>query len=50
VPTIGGVAVGTVIPVGGTVDATVQVDLALAAGNDCQGDIFQVVLDIDVTS
>jgi predicted ribosomally synthesized peptide with SipW-like signal peptide len=50
VPGIAGVLVGDVIAVGAFVDATVSVQLVAAAGNDCQGDTYTAVLDVDVTS
>jgi predicted ribosomally synthesized peptide with SipW-like signal peptide len=50
VPSITGVLVGDVIGVGAVLDTTVEVDFSALAGNDCQGDVFTVVLDIDVTS
>jgi predicted ribosomally synthesized peptide with SipW-like signal peptide len=49
VPSINGVLVGDVVAAGGVVDTTVRVDMAAGAGNDCQNDIFTVVLDVDVT-
>jgi predicted ribosomally synthesized peptide with SipW-like signal peptide len=46
-----GVTAGvTTIAPGAFVDATVTVSLALAADNDCQGDVYSVSLAIGVTS
>jgi predicted ribosomally synthesized peptide with SipW-like signal peptide len=50
IPSIAGVLVGDTIPAGAFVDATVSVQLLAAADNDCQGDTFTAVLDVDVTS
>jgi predicted ribosomally synthesized peptide with SipW-like signal peptide len=50
VPSITGIAVGDVIPVAGIDDATLRVDLVAAAGNPCQGDTFNLVLIVGVSS
>lgn len=50
IPSITGVAVGDVIAPGTFVDTTVTVNFDADADNDCQGDVYSLILVVDVTS
>jgi predicted ribosomally synthesized peptide with SipW-like signal peptide len=50
VPSITGVIVGDTIAPGAFIDATLEVELLAAAGNPCQGAVFNLVLIVSVGS